>query len=184
MSKVCVYLAEGFEEIEALTVVDLLRRAGASVTTVSIGGSLRVTGRSGIEVSTDEMWSEGASDGADLLFLPGGQPGTRNLGAHEGVKRQLENAAKGGSFVSAICAAPTVLAAHGLLKGKRATCYPGLEGELVKCGAEAVTDSPVVVDGKVITSRGAGTAIPFSLKLIELIFGADRADEIAKSIVY
>lgn len=182
--KACVFLADGFEEIEALSVVDLLRRAEVETITVSISDSLRLTGRSGISVEADVLWSEEAAQGADLLVLPGGQPGTTALGKHEGLKAQLKEAAERGVYLSAICAAPTVLAAHGLLAGRRAVCYPGLEDSLKEGGAIVEEGCAVVRDGNVITSRGAGTAIPFALKLIEVLAGEEKADRIAESIVY
>ncbi len=182
-STVSVFLADGFEEIEALAVVDLLRRAEIRVTTWSISDSLQLTGRSGICVTADQMWDEKSAGEADMLVLPGGQPGTTSLGQHEGLREQLLKAAEEGRFVAAICAAPTVLAKHGLLKGKKAVCYPGLEAELIRGGADAGSQS-VVRDGKVITSRGAGTAIPFALKLIDALEGEDAAEQVRKSIVF
>ena len=172
MSTVCVFLADGFEEVEALTPVDLLRRSGVEVTGMSVGPSLEVTGRSGIRVCADTLWQEELAAKADMLVLPGGQPGTKNLAFREE------------RWLAAICAAPTVLAANGCLQGKRATCYPGLEPLLEIRGAECVRTEAVVTDGKIISSRGAGTAIPFSLKLIEVLQGKEAADKVAAGIVF
>lgn len=182
MSRVCVFLADGFEEVEALTVVDLLRRARIEVKTVSISDSLTLIGRSHIEVNADEMFKKDECEKADMLVLPGGMPGTAYLGQHKGLKKLLEKFAKEDKYLAAICAAPTVLAQYGILDGKRATCYPGMETQLA--GAQVVTDQKVVTDGRVITSRGAGTAIPFSLELIRALEGAQVADEVKRGIVY
>ena len=179
--QVCVFLADGFEEIEGLTVVDLLRRAEVEVTTVSITGSLTVHGAHGIDVMADKTFEEMSFAGQDMLVLPGGMPGTVNLGAHEGVKEELEKAFAEGKILAAICAAPSVLGKYGYLAGKKATSYPGFEPQLI--GAEYVYD-PVVADGNVITSRGMGTAIPFSLKLIEQLVDAETAERIGKAIIY
>ena len=184
MSTVCVFLADGFEEVEALTPVDLLRRSGVEVTVMSVGPSLEVTGRSGIRVCADTLWKEELAAKADMLVLPGGQPGTKNLGAHSGLKEQILLAFREERWLAAICAAPTVLAANGCLQGKRATCYPGLEPLLEIRGAECVRTEEVVTDGKIISSRGAGTAIPFSLKLIEVLQGKEAADKVAAGIVF
>ena len=184
MSKVYIFLAEGFEEIEALTPVDLLRRAGIETQTVSIGSSLKVTGRSNIAVEADLLFEEADPDSADMLVLPGGMPGTSNLMAHEGLKNALKIAAESGRYTAAICAAPSVLAAHGLLEGKKATCYPGIEGKLTEGGAFSTDAEEVVTDGTVITSRGAGTAIPFALKLIEVLKDKECAEETGNSIIF
>ena len=157
MKSVLVFLADGFEEVEALTVVDLLRRADFDVKTVSISDSLTVRGRSRIEVSADQMWDEAETDRADMLVLPGGMPGTTYLMNHEGLRAALQKAAKEKRYTAAICAAPTVLADLGLLDGRKATCYPGLESRLKEHGASVTVDKEVVKDGHVITSRGAGT---------------------------
>ncbi len=182
MSKAFVFLADGFEEVEALTVVDLLRRGRMDVTTVSISDSLQVVGRSRITVMADVMWDDARCEDADILILPGGMPGTAYLKSHEGLRKALVCAAEEGRRVAAICAAPTVLGDLGLLEGKKACCYPGLESQL-NC-EKVVFDKDAVKDGNVITSRGAGTAIPFALKILDEIEGEDVADEIKKSIVY
>ncbi len=179
--KVCVFLADGFEEIEGLTVVDLLRRAGVCVTTVSITDSLTVHGAHEIDVQADKLFDEVTYDEYDMAVLPGGMPGTRHLGAHKGVKKVLEQFYGEKKYVAAICAAPSVLGKYGMLNGRKATSYPGFEAELV--GAERVFDA-VAVDDFVITSRGMGTAIDFSLTLIEKLVSKEKAQEIGVSIIY
>ncbi len=181
MKKVCLFLGEGFEEVEALTPADLLRRAGAEVTLVSIGAEKKVTGSHGIPVTADCLFTEADFTDADLLVLPGGMPGTLNLKACEPLLALLKEHDAKGKKLAAICAAPTVLGHAGLLKGKHATCYPGCEDGLD--GAVCETE-PVVVDGSITTSRGVGTAIPFALSLIAQLYGQEKADVIAKSIVY
>ena len=182
--RVCVFLADGFEEIEALTAVDLLRRADVEVTTVSISDSDELVGRSRIHMKADTMWNDEIADQADMLILPGGQPGTTYLGQHKGVLKALEKAKAEGRYIAAICAAPTVLAKQGILQGKDATCYPGLENVLKEGGANVVIDKKVVRDGKIITSRGAGTAAAFALKLIDVLLGDKAENAIKESIVY
>lgn len=182
MSKqVCVFLADGFEEIEGLTVVDLLRRAGLTVTTVSISESYTVHGAHGIDVQADKLFDEAAYDDKDMVVLPGGMPGTLNLGDHSGVKAVLEQFYQKQKWIAAICAAPSVLGKYGMLQGRKATSYPGFEEALV--GAEYICDA-VAVDEFIVTSRGMGTAIEFSLKLIEKLLDKDKAEEIKKSIIY
>ena len=182
MSKAVVLLAEGFEEVEALTPVDLLRRAGIEVVTASITDEPVVMGSHKIPVTADTILSrlEGT---ADLLFLPGGQPGTNNLKGSEAVAALIRKYLAEGKYLTAICAAPTVYGQMGLLQGRKATCYPGLEGQLT--GAEWTGESvTVAVDGQFVTSRGMGTSIDFGLKLIELLISKDKADEMAAKVVY
>lgn len=181
MKQVSVFLADGFEEIEGLTVVDLLRRAGVEVTTVSITGEKTIHGAHGIDVQADKLFEEMNYDKQDMLVLPGGMPGTLNLGAHEGLEKLMRKFYGDKKYLAAICAAPSVFGKYGFLKGRKATSYPGFEEQLES--AECVTDA-VVVDEFVITSRGMGTAIPFSLALIEQLIGVEKADEIGKSIIF
>ena len=181
MKKVCIFLAPGFEEVEALTPVDLLHRAGARVTMVSIGEKKTVAGSHEIAVMADAIFEEMDYSDVDLFILPGGQPGTNNLKACGKLRDLLEDANKKGKLLAAICAAPTVFGDMGLLKGKEATCYPGCEEGLA--GAKCLTDR-VVADGNLTTSRGVGTAIPFALSLIEQLFGKEKSEEIRKSIIY
>ena len=182
MSKAYIFLADGFEEVEALTAVDLLRRAGVDVRMISISDSLEIVGRSRIQVMADRMFDDRGYDSADLLILPGGMPGTEYLMNHEGLRRLiLEKAAEGRTYLAAICAAPMIFGRLGLLKGLKATIYPGMENELA--GAD-VSEEPVVTDGHFVTSRGVGTAIPFALKLIEILGTKEAAKDVADSIVY
>lgn len=182
MSKTYVFLADGFEEIEGLMVVDLLRRGGIHVTTVSIMGRPQVTGRSDIEVKADCLFEEVTSfaDG-DMLVLPGGMPGTRYLEEYDPLRKLIASYCGKGKKIAAICAAPTVFGKMGLLKGKKATCYPGMEQLLLD--AEC-SEEEVVADGNITTSRGLGTALVFSLKLIEQLEGPQRAQKVAESVVF
>ncbi|MEE1314213.1 MAG: DJ-1 family glyoxalase III [Faecalimonas sp.] len=179
--EVCVFLADGFEEIEGLTVVDLLRRAGVQVTTVSVTGNRMVQGAHGIAVQADTLFEEFTYEMQDMAVLPGGMPGTRHLGAHTGLRKVLEQFYDEKKYIAAICAAPSVLGEYGMLRGRKAVCYPGFEEALT--GADVLYDA-VAVDAFVITSRGMGTAIPFSLKLIEILCGEAKAAEIGAGIIY
>lgn len=181
MKKVSIFLAPGFEEVEALTPIDLLRRAGAQVTIVSIGEEKTVTGSHQIAIGADVLFDEMDFSEQDLFILPGGQPGTNNLKACSRLRALLEDADRKGKLLAAICAAPTVFGDMGLLKGKKATCYPGCEDGLT--GAEYLTER-VVTDKTITTSRGVGTAIPFALSLIEQLFGKEKSEEIRRSIIY
>lgn len=179
--QICVFLADGFEEIEGLTVVDLLRRAGVKVTTVSITGAHTIHGAHGIDVQADKLFDDVTYEEMDMVVLPGGMPGTLHLGEHEGVKKVLGQFYQAGKYLAAICAAPSVLGKYGMLKGRKATSYPGFEDALT--GAEYVYDQ-VAVDDFVITSRGMGTAIPFALKLIGILVSPDKEKEIGEAIIY
>ena len=181
MKKVSVFLADGFEEIEALTVVDLLRRAKIYVDTVSISDDYMVHGSHGIAVQTEDLFEEIDFDDFDMIVLPGGMPGTENLKGHSGVRKVVEDFAENGKYVAAICAAPTILSELGLLKGKRATCYPSVEEEIQ--GA-LLTEAPVMADGNIITGQAAGAASDFALKLVEVLAGSKKAQEVAEAIVY
>lgn len=181
MSKVYVFLADGFEEIEGLTVVDLMRRAGADTTTVSISKNRMVMGSHKISIQADILFEEGDFSDADMLVLPGGMPGTMQLLEHLGLAAVLKAANEKQTGLAAICAAPRVFGALGFLKGRNAVCYPGIEEHLT--GAHTGT-ARVVTDGHITTSRGMGTAIDFSLELIRRLFGEEAAEQQAKSIVY
>ena len=179
MKKAYVFLADGFEEIEGLTVVDVLRRAGAEVEMVSVMDRKEITGAHGIKVEADRMIEEAGE--ADLYVLPGGMPGTKYLNEYQPLRDLLADFYKKGGKVAAICAAPTVLASLGFLEKRKATAYPScMEG---LAGAERSLES-VVVDGNVTTSRGLGTAVDFALSLIGQLLGEKKADEIAESVVY
>jgi 4-methyl-5(b-hydroxyethyl)-thiazole monophosphate biosynthesis len=181
VKQVCVFLADGFEEIEGLTVVDLLRRAGVEVTTVSITESKTIHGAHGIDVQADKMFDEVEYLGQDMLVLPGGMPGTIHLGEHKGLEELLRKFDTDKKYIAAICAAPSVFGKYGFLKGKKATSYPGFEKDLE--GAELVFDS-VAVSDHVITSRGMGCAMDFSLAIISKLCGEAEADKLAKAIIY
>ena len=179
MSKVNVYLADGFEEVEGLTVVDLLRRAGIETDMVSIMGRKEITGARKIPVLADKLFEE--QDDPDVIVLPGGMPGTLHLKAHEGLADLIRKADKEGKLLAAICAAPTIYGEMGLLEGKNATCYPGLEDKLLGANWQ---EPPVVVDGNFVTSRGVGTAIAFALTLVTILKDEETAKSLANSIVY
>ncbi len=181
MRKTAIFLADGFEEIEALTVVDLLRRAGIDITTVSIMGRKSVTGSHNITVEADALFADINFNDVDMLILPGGMPGTTNLDSCEPLKEKIREFDSGNKMLCAICAAPTVYGKMGLLKGKKACCFPGREADLL--GADVQT-AETAVDGHFITSRGMGTAIPFGLAIIAHYQGEDAAKEMAAKIVY
>ncbi len=181
MSKIAVFFATGYEEIEALAVVDLCRRAKIEVDMVAVTGASSVTGAHGISVAMDKMFEDVDFAEYDMLVLPGGMPGTRNLEAHEGLMAQIDAYYNAGKYVAAICAAPSIFGHRGMLKGKKACCYPSFEEHLE--GAE-VTGNPVEVAGNVITSRGMGTAIDLGLTIVELLCDEQTADNLGKGIVY
>lgn len=181
MEKVAVFLAEGFEEIEGLMVVDLLRRAQIAVDMVSMSENKQVTGSHQITVTADTTIRQIHFESYDVLVLPGGMPGTNRLKECAVLCDALTAAYKNGRRIAAICAAPTVFGKLGLLKDKKACCYPGMEDELY---AKEVTYQPVTVDGNVTTSRGLGTALVFALSLIEQLKGKEAADALAKKVVY
>lgn len=181
MNKVFIFLADGYEEIEGLTVVDLLRRADISTVMVSVSNSKRIIGAHHIEVEADIMFHEVLEPEGAMYVLPGGMPGTTTLKEHKGLEKLLKKAYKNDKYIAAICAAPTILEKYGMLEGRNATCYPALAEELKSANYQT---EAVVVDGKVITSRGLGTAIEFAGKLVEELKGTQAKDELFKSIVY
>jgi len=181
MSRVCVFLADGFEEIEGLTVVDILRRAGVDTQMVSITEKRMVTGSHAISVQADICLREADFSATELLVLPGGMPGTLHLGECQMLTELLVQFSESGKKVAAICAAPSVLGDLGILKGKKAVCYPGFEKRL--SGAEVVYDK-VAEDGNVTTSRGMGTAIPFALSLVSQLVSEKKAQELKNGIIY
>lgn len=164
-----------------LTVVDLLRRAGMTCDIISVSGEKELTSSHKVTVIADLLYEKADFDSYDALAIPGGMPGTTNLGAHAGVCEQLKKAYADGRMIAAICAAPTVFGKLGLLEGKKAICYPGMEDQLT--GAE-VTYEPAVRDGNIITSRGMGTAIDFGLAIIAYYEGEEAAAALAEKIVY
>lgn len=177
--KVFLFLAEGFEEIEAIAAIDIFRRASIDLTTVSIKNELQVTGAHGVTVIADKLFSEVDYKGNDLLFLPGGLPGTTNLDNHNGLKELIRNQFLNGDKIAAICAAPSILGKMELLKGKEAICYPGFEAQLIEA---QISDSKIVKSGTIHTAKAAGVAIQFALKLVEELKGKDVADSISKAI--
>ena len=177
-----VALAEGFEEIEAVTPIDILRRAGLKVTTVGISGKI-VTGSHGIAITADQTWDEVANTTPDALLLPGGMPGSKNLGEHAGLKQMAERVTASDGWLAAICAAPAfTLGAWGLLSKRNATCYPGCETQF-PADVNHRTDA-VVVDGKIVTGCGPGAAFDFSLKLAELLVSPETAENLRSQMQY
>ena len=181
MKKAYLFLATGFEEVEALTVVDLLRRGGVDCKTVSVSGDYDVTSSHNVTIRADLLFDEMDLTDGEMIILPGGIPGTPNLKAHTGLAKLIEQYRVDGKYLAAVCAAPTVYGEMGLLKERNATCYPGMEEGLV--GANALTDN-VVCDGQFITSRGMGTCIDFGLKLLALLTDDANAKTIGTKIVY
>ncbi len=181
---VYLFLANGFEEIEALTPVDVLRRVGVEVLTVSVNGNgKKVMGAHGIEVTADLTLDEYKEDSAEMIILPGGGEGTKNLDESERVSEIIMSAAERGLYVAAICAAPTILAKRGLLTGLRATCYPSLTSVLIENGVKYKNDR-VVCDKRFITSMGAGTSGEFAFTLVEKLLGKKEATDIKITMVY
>jgi 4-methyl-5(b-hydroxyethyl)-thiazole monophosphate biosynthesis len=180
MPNVFIFLADGFEEIEAVTPLDFLRRAGIDAAAVSITERRVVTGSHGIALTADRTMAEIAGLPFDAVVLPGGMPGSTNLAASGALDALIKEAAAGGKLIAAICAAPAVvLAPKGVLAGKKFTCYPGMEKE-VSAGAVWLPEK-VVVDGNLITSRGPGTAALFALAVIEKLAGKEIAQQTGKS---
>ena len=182
MSKVFAFLADGLEEVECLAVVDVLRRAGAEVTLVSVTGSREITGSHHIHFQADALFDETAAEDADVLFLPGGMPGSVHLSQCEPLIQALKAQNQAGKRIAAICAAPAVvLGHHGLLRGKRATCFPGFEEEL---NGAIVVDQGVVTDGNITTAKGLGVALDLGLELVKLLIDEKTADDLKKTIQY
>lgn len=180
MKKANVYLADGFEEIEALTVVDVLRRADVEVTTVSVSNSKEVRGAHNIIVIADKSFDEFDNKTADMIVLPGGMPGTTNLEKHEGLKTLIKDFYQSEKFIGAICAAPSILGKMELLESSKATCYPGFEKHLK--GA-IHSDDLVIRHKNIITSKGPGTAMLFALDLAEILVGKEIAEELKEGMI-
>ena len=176
-----VFLADGFEEIEALAPVDVMRRAGLPVTMVSVTDNRVVNGAHGIPVVADASFGELDYADAALLFLPGGLPGATNLEAHEGLGELLKSKVAEGVIISAICAAPLVLGGLDLLQGKQATCYPGFEDTMA--GA-TYTAAKVTVDGNIFTACGPGAAWELGFTFVEHFCGTAKADELRKGMQF
>lgn len=177
MPTVLTLLAEGFEEVEAVTPIDLLRRAGAEVTVAALQEGIHVTGRSGLTMHADTALSAVETRDFDCLFLPGG-PGVKHLRADPRVRSVLLRQAKAGRTIAAICAAPTVLHDAGLLEGRRYTAHFSVAAEL----PHILAGERVVRDGNLLTSRGAGTALDFGLHLVEVLFSSEKSAEVARAI--
>lgn len=178
---VYIFLAEGFEELEALSPVDVLRRAEIPVTTVGIGGRT-VTGSHGIPVTCDVAAEESSAfDDMEMMILPGGMPGTVNLENSPVVQKALDQAAEKGLWIGAICAAPSVLGHKGLLRGRRAVCFPGFENTLDGAVLSEAEES-VCIDGKIVTAKGAGAALEFALALVRCLKGEAAAQKIKETM--
>ncbi len=175
-----IFLAEGFEEIEAITVIDVLRRAKVDIKVVSVSDKLAVAGAHKITVIADALYEEIDFADIDMLILPGGMPGTTNLTSHQRLIQSITQHAKDDKWVCAICAAPSILGKLGILRGKSAVCYPGFEDSLQ--GAEVKYDS-VIHDGKVVTARGPGVSIQFALKLVEILKGPELSEKIKNDML-
>ncbi len=175
-----MFLAEGFEEVEALCPLDLMRRAGLSVTTVGVGKA-EITGAHGITVRADITDSEYNGEMLEMVFLPGGMPGTLNLAESTAVNTAIDTAVANDKYIAAICAAPSILGDKGILQGKEAICYPGFEDRL---SGAAISKKRVVTDGKVITAAGMGAAMDMGLSIVEIFCGKEKADSLGKAVIY
>jgi 4-methyl-5(b-hydroxyethyl)-thiazole monophosphate biosynthesis len=178
--RILLFLAEGFEEIEAVAPIDVFRRAGIDVTSVSVSNKLTVTGAHGIGVNADVIFEKADLSGDFLIYLPGGMPGTTNLDNHTGLKKLIEKQAAKGATIAAICAAPSILGKMGLLKEKEAICYPGFESFLTDA---KISSSTIVKSGNILTAKGPGVAIPFALKIVEELKGKDTAQQVANGMI-
>jgi len=180
MKPIYVHLAEGFEEIEAISIIDVLRRAGLNVITVSVTENNLVTGSHKIPVRADILFKDADYDQAEMIILPGGMPGAKNLSEHKGLNNQILKFHKEGKLLGAICAAPMVFGKLGILKGKNVVCYPGFESYLE--GA-VIKEVPVVKDGKIISGRGPGVAIQFALEIVTLLKDEEATSKLKKSML-
>ena len=178
--KVAVHLADGFEEIEAITIIDVLRRAGVDVVTVSITGKLDVYGAHQIKVSADVIFEQVNYDEIFMIVLPGGMPGSSNLNEHKDLRAQIVLFNDANKQLAAICAAPLVYGNLGILNGRRAVCYPGFEKYLK--GAD-ILNIPVTESGNITTGRGPGVAIKFALKLVEKLVSVQEAEQVADQML-
>lgn len=177
--KVLVAIADGIEELEAVSIIDVLRRAGSDVTVASVGESLQITASRGVLLTADKLIGGCADQVYDLIALPGGMPGAENLRDCKILINMLKEQKKTGRYYAAICASPAVVfASFGLLNGFKATCYPALMKEL-----PLPVDEKIVVDGNCITSQGPATALAFSLKLVDVLYGGDKAKKIADEML-
>jgi protein deglycase len=180
MKKIAVHLAEGFEEIEAVSIIDVLRRADLNVTVVSVTDNLQVTGSHGIKVVADQFFCDINYDLIDMILLPGGMPGSTNLNNHPGLREQILNFQDNKKLLGAICAAPLVFGNLGILNQIKATCYPGFENQLHDA---IVTTENVEIAGNIVTGKGVGVAINFALKIVELLKGKETATKLAQKMI-
>ncbi|MBL7016490.1 MAG: DJ-1/PfpI family protein [Kiritimatiellales bacterium] len=181
MTRVLIPVANGSEEMEAVILVDVLRRAGWEIVLAGIEGKGPITASRGVRLIPDEQWEKLDLNLFDMLVLPGGLGGTDALCANDGVQEALRIFNIEELWIGAICAAPLALHKAGVLKKRAFTCYPGTEAKMNRTDR---SDEPVVVDGHIVTSQGPGTAIPFALKLIELVDGANAAENVASGMIY
>ena len=179
MTKIIVHLANGFEEMEALIPVDVWRRAGFQVETVSLTNELKVTGSHQIQVMADCLFEEAVYNDADMIYLPGGMPGASNLDAHKGLRKEILSFAKNGKVLGAICAAPLVLGHNHLLEGKKATCFPGYEKDLYGADYTAVS---VQTAENIVTGKGAGVAFEFALQIVSRFTDAASAKALSQKM--
>ncbi|MHC1748867.1 MAG: DJ-1 family glyoxalase III [Cellulosilyticaceae bacterium] len=177
--KAIIYFAEGYEEVEAIATVDVLRRAKIEVIMVGIDGKIIESSR-GIKINMDMEIEQVTYEDVDLLVIPGGMPGVSNLEKNEKVKKSLENFNEEGKLIGAICAAPSLLGKLGILKGKKATCYPGFEMYLKDA---EYCDEKVVVDANIITAKGAGVSLDFAYSIVEIMKGKELAKELRKAMI-
>jgi DJ-1 family protein len=175
-----IFLANGFEETEAIATIDVLRRGSVAVSIVSITGEVIVTGSHGINIVADALFEDVSFDSNELLILPGGMPGTQNLQNHEELGKLLKKQFSNNQYIAAICAAPKILGHLNLLSEKEVSCYPGYEDELT--GA-TLSKLNVVRDGNIVTAKGAAFAIDFGLKLLELLKGIEVANKVAQAML-
>ena len=181
MAKVYEFIANGTEEIEALTVVDVLRRAGVDIKTVSITGTKEAVLSHGVKIECDTTIEQCNLSDADMLLLPGGLPGATNLNDHEGVRDAMQKQYQAGKKLGAICAAPLVLGGLGILKGKKATCYPGFEDQMT--GAEYTADI-FTIDGNIITGCGPAATLPYSYAILEMLGYTDEAKALREGMMF
>ncbi|MFA6676243.1 MAG: DJ-1 family glyoxalase III [Bacteroidales bacterium] len=180
MKKIFIFLADGFEEGEMIIPLDTYRRSGYDVTTVSITGSRQVISSHKVEMKTDTLFENADFSNGDVLFLPGGMPGTLTLNAHQGLKDLVMEYYKQGKLVTAICAGPMVLGGLGILKDRNATCYPGFEDKLI--GAK-YTGAQVEVSDNIVTGRGVGAGFEFALTVVGILEGPKKVEEVTKNMV-
>ncbi len=181
MAKVYEFLANGFEEIEGMAPVDILRRGGIDIKTVSVTGSEFVETSHGVTVKADMLFEDADLSDADLLMLPGGMPGSKNLNAHEGVKKAIMNQYAKDKRIAAICAAPMVLGGLGLLKAKRATCSPGFE---VYMDGAIYTHELYTIDGHIITGEGPAATLPYAYAILEMFVGKTASEDLQKKMQF